>query len=95
MFSKGHYMVTGKDRVEVDAVNTTVAVSGVQVKPGDIILGDDSGVLVIPQASEREVLTAALEIADTENRIIEEVKKGSSLRDSRAKLNYHHLQTRA
>ncbi len=95
MFSKGHYMVTGKDRVEVDAVNVPVAVSGVQVKPGDIILGDDSGVLVIPRDRENEVLAAALEIAETERRIVEEVEKGSSLKASRDKLNYHHLQTRA
>lgn len=43
IFTKGCYMVTGKDRVEVDAINVPVSVSGIQVKPGDIILGTTPG----------------------------------------------------
>ena len=95
VFSKGHYMVTGKDRVEVETVNSPVSVSGVEVRPLDFILADDSGALVIPQASAAEVLAAALEIAETERRIIEDVQQGVSLRASRSKHNYHHLQTKA
>ena len=48
IFSKGTYMVTGKDRVEVDAVNTVVSICGVQVRPGDFILGDDTGAVAVP-----------------------------------------------
>lgn len=94
MYSKGCYMVTGKDRVEVDAVNVPVAVSGIRVCPGDIILGDDTGVIVIPRERAMEVLEIAERIEVTERRIIEEVMKGSTLREARKKLNYHHLQTR-
>ncbi len=94
IYSKGCYMVTGKDRVEVDAVNVTVAISGVQVRPGDIILGDDTGVIVIPKEIEEKVLEIALGIEKTEKLIIDEVLKGSTLKGSREKLNYHHLQTK-
>jgi len=48
IFTKGYYMRTGKDRVEVDAVNAPGSISGIRVNPQDVILGDDSGVLVIP-----------------------------------------------
>ncbi len=94
IFTKGKYMVTGKERVEVDYVNRPVAVSGVQVCPGDIILGDDSGVLVIPKDAAEEALEIAENIEKTEQAIIAEVKNGSTLKAAREKLGYHHLQTR-
>ncbi len=94
IYTKGTYMVTGKERVTVDAVNVPVAVSGVQVCPGDIILGDDSGALVIPKERAEEVLNIAQHIEKVEQQIIAEVKKGSSLKDARKKLGYHKLQSK-
>ena len=94
IYTKGKYMVTGKERVTVDAVNIPVAVSGVQVRPDDIILGDDSGVLVIPKERAEEVLKLARHIEEVEQQIIAEVKKGSSLKDARKKLGYHTLQSK-
>lgn len=94
IYTKGKYMVTGKERVTVDAVNIPVAVSGVQVRPGDIILGDDSGALVIPKERAEEVLKIAQHIEEVEQQIIAEVKNGSSLKDARKKLGYHKLQSK-
>ncbi len=94
IFTKGRYMVTGKERVEVDAVNVPVAVSGVQVRPGDIILGDDSGVLCIPKEVAEKVLELAKHIEEVEQKIIAEVTKGSTLKAAREKLGYHHLQSK-
>lgn len=93
IFTKGFYMVTGKDRVEVDAVNVPVTVSGIQVKPGDIILGDDTGVVVIPAEKAEEVLTVAKEIAEKEALIEKELENGKTLREARSKVSYHSLQT--
>lgn len=94
IFSKGYYMVTGKDRVEVDAVNVPVNINGIRVNPGDYILGDDSGVVCIPKEKIEDVLKSAEAIEDTERKIIEEVKNGSTLKDARKKWGYHHLQTK-
>lgn len=94
MFTKGVYMVTGKDRVECDAVNVPVAVSGVQVRPGDIVLGDDSGVVVVPAEKAEEVCGIAKSIAQKEGLIEQEIKNGMSLREARKKTGYHNLQTR-
>jgi 4-hydroxy-4-methyl-2-oxoglutarate aldolase len=92
MFSRGHYMVTGKDRVMVKSVNETVAISDIQVRPGDLIMGDESGVLVIPRNRADEVLSVAKEIDAAEQLILNEVKNGSSLGDARKKHRYHELQ---
>lgn len=94
IYTKGKYMVTGKERVTVDQVNIPVAVSGVQVCPEDIVLGDDSGVLVIPKDRAEEVLEIAQHIEEVEQKIIAEVKNGSNLKDARKKLGYHSLQSK-
>lgn len=94
VYSKGKYMVTGKERVTVDAVNIPVAISDVQVRPGDIILGDDSGAVCIPKERAEEVLRVARHIEEVEQRIIAAVKGGCSLKEARAKLGYHTLQSK-
>ena len=94
IYTKGKYMVTGKERVTVDAVNVPVAISGVQVRPGAIILGDDSGALVVPKEKAEEVLSLARHIEKVEQQIIAEVKSGSPLKAAREKLGYHKLQSK-
>lgn len=94
IYTKSVYMVTGKERVTVDQVNAPVAISGVQVVPGDLILGDDSGVVVIPYEKAEEVLKLAKNIESVEQEIIADVKNGSSLKEARAKHGYHHLQSK-
>lgn len=94
IYTKSTYMVTGKERVTVDQVNVPVAISGVQVRPGDIILGDDAGALVVPFEKAEEVLKIAQHIEAVEQKIIAEVQKGSTLKAAREKLGYHHLQSK-
>lgn len=94
IFSKSTYMVTGKDRVTVDYINKPVAISGVQVRPGDIILGDDTGVVCVPIELADEVADIAEKIERTEQAIIAEVKNGSTLKAAREKLGYHKLQSK-
>jgi regulator of RNase E activity RraA len=95
IFTKGCYMVTGKDRVQCDGVGIPVSISGIQVKPGDIVLGDDSGALVVPAEKAEEVYRVAQEVARKEAIIEDDVRKGVPLREARAKLGYHALQTRS
>ncbi len=94
VYSKGKYMVTGKERVQVDAVNVPVAISGVQVRPDDIILADESGAVCIPKEKAEEILALAKHIEEVEQQIIAEVKNGSTLKDARKKLGYHRLQSK-
>lgn len=94
IFTKGAYMVTGKDRVYVDGVNIPVSICGVQVKQGDIMLGDDTGVLVVPLERAAQVLETARHIAEKEKMIEERLHQGATLREARSSVGYHTLQTR-
>ncbi|MBB4686789.1 fumarylacetoacetate hydrolase family protein [Amycolatopsis jiangsuensis] len=59
-FSSGpHPAVLGRKHVPWDA-DLTVACGGATVQPGDVIVGDDDGVLVIPPALLGDVLDAAV-----------------------------------
>jgi len=93
IFSKSRYMVTGKDRVEVDYVNQPVAISNIQVKPGDLILGDDTGVICVPQERAAEVLEIAKNISEKEALIEKYILEGLPLKEARVRTGYHHLQT--
>jgi len=94
IYSRSYSMKTGKDRVQVDATGVTVEIGGALVRPGDILVGDADGVVVIPSERADEVLALADEIASAENAIREAISQGMSLRDARAKFRYHSLQTR-
>jgi 4-hydroxy-4-methyl-2-oxoglutarate aldolase len=45
--------------LEHGAVNLPIVCAGVAVKPGDVVLGDDDGVVVVPLEIAGEVATAA------------------------------------
>ncbi len=47
--------------------------------PGDWIVGDESGVVVIPRERAYEIARRALEVKKTEARIREEIRQGSTL----------------
>ena len=49
------------------------------VQNGDWIIGDDSGVVVVPQDQAQEIANRAHHIHEQENRIREEIKAGGSL----------------
>ena len=49
------------------------------VQTGDWIIGDDSGVVVVPQEISQEIANRALDVKEHENRIREEIKNGGSL----------------
>lgn len=83
IFSVGHYMRIGKDRVEVAHLNEPVTVAEVLVAPGDIVFGEDDGVLVVPRGREAEVLRVAQAIEEAERQIITAVEAGRALREAR------------
>jgi 4-hydroxy-4-methyl-2-oxoglutarate aldolase len=92
VFSRGHWMRTGKDRVEVESVNAPVSLGEVQVRPGDLLVGDADGIVVVPASRELEVLEVARAIEAAERSIEQAVAGGSRLSDARRSFRYHELQ---
>lgn len=95
LFTAGRFMRTGKDRVQVESVNTTVGVGTVRVAARDIVVADANGVVVVPRGRAREVAQIARQIEEVESRIREQIAQGKALGEARASLGYHTLQTKA
>jgi len=60
-------------------INSEITCAGQAVKPGDIIVGDDSGVVVIPKERAYEIARRAKEVEKTESRMYEEIRRGKTL----------------
>ncbi len=94
IYSRSYSMRTGKDRVQVEAMNGPVNVGHARVEDGDLLRGDADGVVAIPRAHEDAVLAAAEEIDRKEDDIRRLVQEGLRLDEARKKLGYHKLQSR-
>jgi 4-hydroxy-4-methyl-2-oxoglutarate aldolase len=95
VFSRGHWMRTGKDRVQVEAEDGPVTIGEARVMAGDLMLGDADGVLVLPRAQEDMILDTAEEIHAVEEAIRAAVRGGQRLDEARKAFRYHALQTRS
>jgi 3-hexulose-6-phosphate synthase/6-phospho-3-hexuloisomerase len=60
-------------------IGVEVTVGGQLVRPGDWVVGDLSGVVVVPRERAQEVANRALDVLEHENRVREEIKRGSTL----------------
>ncbi|MGP4957087.1 RraA family protein [Pseudomonas helleri] len=94
MFSKGRFMRTGKDRVQVQSVNQPVSIGSARVCARDIVVADANGVVIVPRARAAEVAACARQIESVEAEIRQQIAQGKSLKDARAALGYHHLQSK-
>ena len=79
VFHGGISPLDSKGRGEIAEIDVVVHVAGVRVAPGDIVFGDADGVVVIPQAVEREAFTRATEKLAGERRTQEALERGESL----------------
>jgi len=60
-------------------INAEIQCGGQYIRPGDWIVGDESGVVVIPAERAYEIARRALEVRKNEERIREEIRRGSTL----------------
>ncbi|MOA53924.1 4-hydroxy-4-methyl-2-oxoglutarate aldolase [compost metagenome] len=95
LFTKGRFMRTGKDRVEVVAVNQPVSIGSARACARDIVVADANGVVVVPRERAREVAECAHRIERVEAQIREQIASGKTLKEARAALGYHDLQRKA
>jgi 3-hexulose-6-phosphate synthase/6-phospho-3-hexuloisomerase len=56
-----------------------ITVGGQNVRTGDWIIGDDSGVVVVQQEHAVEVANRSVDVAEREDRVREEIKRGGTL----------------
>ena len=82
VFSRHVVPLSGKTRVKVIEINTTVKIDGMPVHPGDIIIGDASGIVVVPHERAAEVARLAAELEQQDRLASEEIRKGLSFTEA-------------
>jgi 4-hydroxy-4-methyl-2-oxoglutarate aldolase len=63
-------------RIDVDGVGVPIECAGVTVHPGDLVIGDDDGVAIIPRALADEVIALAEEKVSGENLVRDRLAEG-------------------
>ncbi len=60
-------------------IGIEIIVGGQRVRTGDWIIGDESGLIVVPQEEAVQIANRALDVHEHEDRTREEIKRGSTL----------------
>lgn len=90
-YARGTVVATARGRIMEESTNAMIQFGGVQVRPGDVIFGDRSGVVVIPQEHVDAVLDKAEEFFAKEAAMIADIKAGGSMLEVDNKHNYEKM----
>jgi 4-hydroxy-4-methyl-2-oxoglutarate aldolase len=73
--------IKGTTKLAPGKINNSIVVGGMTINPGDIIFGDNDGLVVIPLEKANEVLKAAKHREDKESMIMERLRSGETTMD--------------
>lgn len=59
-------------------INAPLLIDGNRILPGDWVIADDDGIIVIPQKDVTQITNRAMDVLERENRIRSEIKKGKT-----------------
>jgi 4-hydroxy-4-methyl-2-oxoglutarate aldolase len=90
-YARGTVVATARGRIMEEATNILIQFGGVQVRPGDVVMGDRSGVVIIPLEKLDEVAAKAEEFYAKEEQMVAEIRKGASMLEVDNKYNYEKM----
>jgi regulator of RNase E activity RraA len=91
VYARGVVPMTARGRVVQESFNQEIQFAGVQCRPGDLVLADGSGIIIIPRQKEEEVVAAAEGIFRKEQEMADGIRKGYSGLEVMEKLGYEQM----
>jgi len=82
VWCRGRLPLDVKGRLAVTAWRQPAVVGGLPVRPGDLVVADADGAVVVPAALAAEAVGRALEKVSKENRVRDALAEGSTLRSA-------------
>lgn len=76
VFSQGYICKDVRKRATVESINKKISLLGIDVMAGDLIFGDNDGVIVIPRKIERFVIDKAVEVINKEKNVLTYITTG-------------------
>lgn len=76
VYARGTCLYDSRDRQRVIDLDVPVEIDGVRFCPGDLVLADADGVVVVPQAVEAEAIRRAWDKVHAENEVRDAIRGG-------------------
>lgn len=76
VFARGRCVYDSQNRQRVVDIDVEVEIDGVRFAPGDLVIADEDGVVVVPQEIEAEAVAAAWKKVHDENITRDAIKEG-------------------
>jgi 4-hydroxy-4-methyl-2-oxoglutarate aldolase len=84
-FARGTIVYDSKDRQRVTAIDVPVQIDGVTFAPGDLVIADEDGIVVVPQQVEAAVVRRAWDKVHAENEVRDAIRAGLKATEAFAK----------
>jgi regulator of RNase E activity RraA len=81
VYARGTCIYDSKDRQRVIDIDVPVEIDGVRFCPGDLVIADEDGVVVVPHAIEEEIVRKAWEKVHAENEVRDAIRAGMKATD--------------
>jgi len=91
VYARGVIQTSIRNRCSDGGHGIEVQLGGVKVRPGDLIMGDLNGILVIPKEHIEQVLEIAKGFKEMEDRIVEAIRSGTDPSEAHEKERYDAL----
>ncbi len=91
VYARSTILATARGRVMEEATNVMVSFHGVQVRPGDVVMGDITGVVFIPKERLTDVVEKAEVLLAKEAAMCADIKAGMSMKAVDEKYNYENM----
>jgi 4-hydroxy-4-methyl-2-oxoglutarate aldolase len=78
IWARGTCLYDSKDRNRVIDIDVPVEIDGVRIAPGDLVVADIDGVVVVPREVEADVIRRAWEKVNAENTVRDAIAGGMS-----------------
>ena len=91
IYARGVVPMTARGRIMQESFNQEIQFAGVQVHPGDLVVADGSGVVIVPRSKEADVVQEAERIAAAESRMADGIRRGMSVVEVLETLGYESM----
>jgi regulator of RNase E activity RraA len=79
---------TGKRRLQLQPLGGTVSIGGITVTEGDLVVGDDTGIIVVPRGKLDAALAAVERIVAVDHEVEKRIRGGASFAEAASASGY-------
>ena len=91
VYARGTVVWTARGRIMEQSTNEMIQFGGVQVRPGDVVMGDRSGVVVVPWERVDEVLEKSEELYEKEEAMVKAILESGDVLAVDNKFGYEKM----